>query len=81
MFQFLPQTERLASALTCRRWAETLCASPLLNDVWLTFRRGGISVAIPVMIETRRQYRNLRLHGGTEALAKTFPHDQDALDE
>lgn len=60
----LPPSDRLKSALVCRRRAETVSAPPLLEDVELVVAGFLMDLTVPVLIKSRRQYPSLRIDRG-----------------
>lgn len=61
----LPPSDRLESALVCKRWAQAVCTSTLLKDVRL-FIEGGAAMeaAKTVVMRSQREHRNLKLSDG-----------------
>lgn len=65
VLSFLPVSDRLNSALTCKRWARALCVSQLLEDVSLTIESADqLKAAEAVLMRTHREYRILKLSNG-----------------
>ena len=65
IFLHLDPSERLETALTCRKWADLVSHGALLEDTWLKIYGSDMDKAADILIRSRRQYRNLWIFGGT----------------
>ena len=60
----LPTSDRLNSALTCRRWAEVMSSYDIFKDIRLDIAGFEMNAAVSVLSKSTRRHRRLLLHNG-----------------
>ena len=57
-------SDRLNSALTCRRWAKVMSSSDMLKDIRLDLAGREMDAAASLLSKSTRQHRSLLLFNG-----------------
>ena len=64
IFLHLRPSDRLNSALTCRRWAKVMSSSDMLEDIRLDITGFEMDAAASLLSKSSRRHRSLLLHNG-----------------